>query len=131
VKATSFGEAVDFINSVNLIKISNYENRLFHEAFAKFQVEPGVTVYGPAINGGEQTSIISFTVKGVHPHDLATIADSYGVQFRAGHHCAMPALHRLGLQSTARISFGMYNTDEDTDLVLEAVRHARKMFTAK
>jgi cysteine desulfurase/selenocysteine lyase len=76
-----------------------------------------------------QASIVSFNVKGVHAHDLSTIADSQQVQLRAGHHCAMPLLTRLKIYSSARISFGVYSCKEDIPPLIEAIRLAKRMFT--
>lgn len=127
-EAIAFGAAIDFLQAVDIKKIGEHEHRIFEIAFERFQSEPGVTVYGPATTGKDQASILSFNVDGIHPHDLATVADSKNVQLRAGHHCAMPAMKRLGLQSTARISLGVHSDEDDIDAVLEAIRHARKLF---
>ena len=126
--ALGLAAALEFINKIGKEKIAKYERELFCYAFDLLQREPGVIVYGPARSGGAQQSIISFNLKGVHPHDLATVADDLGVQFRAGHHCAMPAMRRLGLDATARISFGVYSTREDVEQLVEAVRYARRIF---
>jgi len=122
------GEAIDFMNAVGLGAVAAYEDALFEEAWETIRAEPGVTVYGPKRVGGAQRSIISFNVGGVHAHDLSTIADSFKVQIRGGHHCAMPLLKRLGLPATARASLGLYTVRADFDPLLEAIRRARKLF---
>ena len=126
-EALGLGSAVGFINSIGKKRISRYEHQLFAEAFDALSREEGVILYGPALEGGEQESIISFNLKGVHAHDVATVADDFNVQIRAGHHCAMPAMQRLGLGSTVRISFGIYSTQDDIQQLLEALRYARKV----
>jgi cysteine desulfurase/selenocysteine lyase len=85
----------------------------------------GVRVLGGA---PERTGILSFVMSGVHPHDIATIVDRSGVAIRAGHHCAQPLMQRLGIPATARASFGMYNTHEDVEAFVAAVRGVREMF---
>ena len=72
--------------------------------------------------------MVSFTLAGVHAHDLATVLDAEGVAIRAGHHCAQPLMRRLGLQATARASFYLYNTEEEVEALLEAVRKAARLF---
>jgi cysteine desulfurase/selenocysteine lyase len=86
---------------------------------------PGVRLVGTAPGKG---SIVSFVVDGVHPHDVGTILDHHGVAVRAGHHCAQPAMDRFGVPATVRASFGMYNTLEEVETLVAAVRHAREMF---
>ena len=125
----ALGTAVEFLQSIGLSVIEEYERQLFEEAFEQLRAEPGVTLYGPGPAGRAQASILSFTVKGVHPHDLATIADSYNVQIRAGHHCAQPAMRHLGVPSTARASLGVYSCRQDIEALLQAIRHARKLFS--
>jgi cysteine desulfurase/selenocysteine lyase len=122
------GAAIDFVMKVGLSAISKHEERLFEIAWKRMNGEAGVKTFGPATTGGAQASIIPFSVEGVHPHDMATIADTLNVQMRAGHHCAMPALKRLGLQATARVSFGAYSVEQDIDALIEAIRTARKIF---
>ena len=129
-EAVAFGSAVDFVLAAGTKEIARHEDRIFHYGLERLLAEPDVTVFGPITRGGKQASILSFTVKGVHPHDLATVLDeSHKVQIRAGHHCAMPLLKRLGLQSTARASVGIYSATEDFDRLIEGIKHARKMFS--
>lgn len=123
----ALGTAIDFINRIGLGQISQHESSMLHYGFEKLKAEPGVTVYGPINSGGEQSSILSFNVEGVHPHDLSTIVDSVGVQIRAGHHCAMPAMKALGLPWTARASVGIYTAESDFDALIEGIRKAKRM----
>jgi cysteine desulfurase/selenocysteine lyase len=127
-EAIAFGVAIDFLNAIGIERVEEFEATLFEKLFEQFQREAGVTVYGPATTRGPQASILSFNVEGVHPHDLGTIADSYNVQLRAGHHCAMPAMKRLGIPSTARVSLGVHSDEDDFEAALVAIRAARKMF---
>ena len=128
-EAIALGAAVDFMAGIGIEEVAQYENELLSRALQLLRKEKGVTLYGPAaLDCGEQASIIAFNVHGVHPHDLASIADSLNVQIRAGHHCAMPALARLGLQSTARASIGMYSCLDDFEALCEAIRRSINVF---
>ena len=126
-EAIALESALDFVEQVGRENLVAHEHALFEAAWEMLRKE-GVTLYGPALNGGPQASIIAFTVPNVHPHDLGTVADDFNVQLRTGHHCAMPALNRLGLKATARVSFGMYSTLQDVEQLCEAIRYARKLF---
>ena len=127
-EAIALQTAVEFMQQVGLDAIRAHEAELFSYAVTALQEHSDITLYGPVTVGRPQASIVSFTVAGIHPHDLATVADSHNVQFRAGHHCAMPLLKRLGVTATARISFGVYNTKADVDQLLGAISAARKLF---
>ncbi len=121
-------EAISFLQEIGMERIETHEKELFAKAFEYLKKEEGVSVYGPASTGGAQTAVISFNVKGVHPHDLASISDGFNVQIRSGHHCAMPALKRMGLPSSARASMGIYSCLEDFETLAESIRYARKVF---
>jgi cysteine desulfurase/selenocysteine lyase len=88
---------------------------------------PGIRLIGPRT---ERSGSVTFTLAGVHPHDLASVLDRHGVAIRAGHHCAMPVHTRLGLPATARASFYVYNTPEDVDALVEGLQAARQLFGA-
>ena len=75
-----------------------------------------------------KAGVISFTLDGIHPHDIGTIIDHYGVAIRTGHHCAMPAIAQFGLPATARASLGVYNTVEEFDVLADALERTREMF---
>ena len=125
----ALGTALDFVSAVGLSRIAEHERSLTEHAWERLKGENDVELYGPGPQNGLQSAIVSFNLKGVHGHDLATIADEkFNVQFRSGHHCAQPALKRLGLNSSARISFGIYSDIQDLDALLAALRHARKIF---
>ena len=127
-EAIGLATALDFVDTVGAARIQAHEKRMFDYGWALLGKEAGVTRYGPAVGGGAQQTVLSFNVEGVHPHDFATIADELNVQVRAGHHCAMPLLERLGLPATVRASIGVYTTEADFDALVEAVQRARKMF---
>ncbi|MFL0198723.1 cysteine desulfurase [Clostridium sp. WILCCON 0269] len=123
--AVSINAAIDYLSSIGLDKIEAYEKELTEYALKKISEIDYITVYGPE-NTENRGGIISFNIKDVHPHDVATILDSYGVAVRAGHHCAQPLMKHLGIQSSARASFYFYNTYEEIDKFIEGAKHVRK-----
>ena len=105
--------------------IKNHEMKLAQYALDKMYSIPYVNIHGPKdlqAKGG----IISFTIDDVHPHDIATILDSYGVAIRSGHHCAQPLMKYLNLPATSRLSFYFYNTKEDVDQFIDGILKVRK-----
>lgn len=127
-EAIGLGAAITFIEDLGIANIAQYEGRVFNYGFGLLSKEMGVTVYGPALSGKAQAPIIPFTIAGVHPHDMATIADKFNVQIRAGHHCAMPLMRHLKIQATARASIGVYSEESDFDALVQAIREARRVF---
>jgi cysteine desulfurase/selenocysteine lyase len=127
-EAIALGSAVDFMNRFSREDIKSHEQELVSSAIEMLAREPGVTLYGPGAQGGQQMAVVSFSIEGVHPHDFATIADSLNIQVRAGNHCAMPTLRRLGVQATARMSFGIYSDVGDLERVIASIREARRLF---
>ncbi len=133
-EAIGLGAAIDFMKSFRFEDLHEHERRVFEYGYSSLEKEEGVTLYGPVTGKSAdsvmyQASILPFTVEGAHPHDVASIADTLGVQIRAGHHCAMPAIKALGLQSTCRASLGLYSETSDIDMLIESIRHARKIFS--
>jgi cysteine desulfurase/selenocysteine lyase len=128
-EAIALGTAVDFLSSFDRKSLIAHERELVHAACEMLRGETGVTLHGPASAGGEQVAVVSFSIDTVHPHDFATIADTHNVQVRAGNHCAMPTLRRLGVQATVRLSFGAYSCAKDLGAVRDAIREARKLFS--
>jgi cysteine desulfurase/selenocysteine lyase len=128
-EAIALGAAIDFLGRFSRDEVDRHERAMVREAVAMLQGESSITVHGPITTGGEQRTVVSFSIDGVHPHDFATIADTHNVQIRAGNHCAMPTLRRLGLQATVRMSFGVYSCPEDLLPVQTAIREARRMFS--
>ncbi len=120
-----FGAAIDFIEEVGIDEIEKMEKELTAYAVDKMGSIPEVTVHGPK-DIDKRGALISFSIKDVHPHDVASILDAGGVCVRAGHHCAQPLMKRLGLISTSRASFSIYNTKEDIDKLCENIRKVRK-----
>lgn len=130
-EAIALGAAIDFMSRFDRAEVRLHEEELVREAIAMLQEESGITLYGPAVVGGAQTTVVSFSIDCVHPHDFATIADTHNVQIRAGNHCAMPTLRRLGVSATIRMSFGLYSCRDDLAAVRDAIREARAMFKPK
>jgi cysteine desulfurase/selenocysteine lyase len=127
-EAIALGAAVDFLARFSRREVNAHEEELVQYAIDTLKGEKGVTLHGPALSGGRQTSLCSFSIDTVHPHDFATIADTFNVQVRAGNHCAMPTLRKLGVQATARMSFGVYSCKADIVSVVTAIREARRIF---
>jgi cysteine desulfurase/selenocysteine lyase len=119
------GTAVDYLESLGMNAIAAHENAVLAYATARLQEIEGLRIIGTA---REKAGVISFTLGDIHPHDLGTIIDHYGVALRTGHHCAMPAMAFFGVPATARASFGLYNTIEEVDVLAEALESARQMF---
>jgi cysteine desulfurase/selenocysteine lyase len=102
-----------------------YEERLARYALARLQEVPGLTLHGPASAQG-RTGVFSFSLAGVHPHDVAQWLDARGLALRAGHHCAQPLMRRLGVVATARASLGLYNLPEEIDRLVEGLNQVRE-----
>jgi cysteine desulfurase/selenocysteine lyase len=126
VDAVGLGTAVQFVERVGLLAIRTYEHELLVHAHKVLRDIPGLTIYGPEPE--HKGAIVSFTVEGVHPHDLSELLDHAGVAIRAGHHCTMPLHDLLQVAATARASFAFYNTHEEVDVLADAIRAARKRF---
>ncbi len=116
------GAAIDWICAHDRPAIAAHERALLDRAMAKLADMDGFKPMGEAQDKG---AVLSFTVEGAHPHDLAQLMDKYGVAVRAGHHCAHPLMKRFGVAATARASFGLYNTPEEVDAFVEALHKAR------
>jgi len=117
--------AIDYVQRIGLARIAAHEQALLAQATGAMQDMPGVTLIGTA---ADKAAIVSFVVDGIHPHDLGTILDSEGIAIRAGHHCAMPLMTRLGLPGTARASFALYNSTQDVEALVAAIRKAQTLF---
>lgn len=122
--AIGLGAAADYINSIGLDTIAAHENALLSHATRAFSQVEGLRIVGTA---SHKVSVISFTIDGVHPHDLGTIVDHQGFAIRTGHHCTMPLIKRFGLPATARASFGLYNTIAEVDAFIPALSKACEM----
>ena len=117
--------AIDYLEKVGFERIERIEHDLLAYALPKLRELPFVELYGCDSARNNKTGIITFNVKDIHPHDVASILDSYGVAIRAGHHCAQPLMRYLGQNATCRASFYLYNTHEDIDQFIEALKKVR------
>lgn len=117
--------AIDYLEKVGFDRIEAIERDLISYALPKLRELPFVELYGCDSKRDNKTGIITFNVKDIHPHDVASILDSYGVAIRAGHHCAQPLMRYLGQNATCRASFYLYNTHEDVDQFIDALKKVR------
>ncbi|HEV7633426.1 MAG TPA: cysteine desulfurase [Steroidobacteraceae bacterium] len=123
--AIGLAAAMDYVEKLDVTQAAAHEHVLLEHATALLQDIPGITLHGTAVH---KAAVLSFTLKGVHPHDLGTILDHEGVAIRAGHHCAMPLMEVLGVPATARASFACYSTAREVQRLAEAVQKAREVF---
>ena len=121
------GAAIDYIESIGYEKINQVEAEVVDYAIQQLSKLDYLTLYLTP-NKENHSSVISFNIKGVHPHDVASVLDNYSVCVRSGNHCAQPLLRYMGIDSTCRASFYMYNTKEDVDKLVDALNKAYKMF---
>ena len=124
LQAIGFGAAIDWLGQFDQADVSAHEQAIYERAYEAVRGVNGLTVHGTAAGKG---AVLSFSIDGAHPHDLAQILDRYGVAVRAGHHCAQPLMDHLGVSATARASFAIYNTTEEVDAFIEALHKARGM----
>lgn len=125
VEAVGLAAAIDYVTGIGLDRIARHEITLRDYAMAQLGAIEGLTIIGKP---REKGPIVSFTLDGAHPHDIATIIDSRGVAVRAGHHCAQPLMERCNVAATARASFGMYNRLEDVDALVDALKTVKDIF---
>ncbi len=124
-QAIGLGAAIDYVNDMGLDSIGAHEADLLRYATQRLSAVEGLKVIGTAPG---KASVISFTLDCAHPHDIATIVDRAGVAIRAGHHCALPLMERMGIPAAARASFGLYNTRADADALANALETVREIF---
>ena len=125
--AVGLGSAIDYLQKIGLDNIKSHEKKLMEYTLDKMLPLSYINIQGPKdlnMRGG----IISFTMDDIHPHDIASILDSYGISIRAGHHCCQPLMKYLNVPATSRISFFLYNTKEDIDRFIEGIENVRKWF---
>ena len=125
--AIGLGYALDYIDGLGREAIREHEDALTGYALRQLSGLPGVSVVG---GGQRQLGVISFTIEGIHPHDVGQVLDQNNVAVRAGHHCAQPLMDRLGVAGTTRASFGVYNDEADVDALVAAIRKAQELFGA-
>jgi cysteine desulfurase/selenocysteine lyase len=125
-EAIGLGTAVDYLQSVGMEAIAAHESEIIAYALERLEEVPGLRVFGPAaeFKGG----VASFSLPGIHPHDISQVLDASGVAIRAGHHCAMPLHEKFNLPATARASFYLYNTHQEVDTLIEAIYRAKALF---
>lgn len=122
--AIGLAAAIDYLETVGMDRIAAYEHELLEYATERLIKLPGLRIVGTAAN---KAAVISFTLDGIHPHDIGTILDTEGVAIRTGHHCAMPVMEFFKIPATARASMSFYNTREEIDRLVAALEHARKV----
>lgn len=126
--ALGLGAALEFVEAIGISAIVKHERILKDKAESELRNIPGIKIYGESEN---KTGVISFTMDQAHSHDVATILDKERLALRAGHHCAQPLMARFGLTATTRASFGIYNTEEDVDALVQGVKKVAEFFTRK
>ncbi|MGB9692206.1 MAG: SufS family cysteine desulfurase [Candidatus Sumerlaeaceae bacterium] len=119
------GAALDYVQSIGLEKIAAYEKHLLDYATERLSACEHVQIIGQA---QDRAALVSFNLRGVHPHDVGTILDQFGVAVRTGHHCAQPVMDRFGVPATVRASFAFYNTTHEIDLLLDTLEKVREVF---
>ncbi len=124
VEAIGLAAAIDYVETIGLNTIHAHENALVKQTRDALRQINSITLFGPEDAAG----IVSFTMEGVHPHDIATILDEEGVAIRAGHHCAQPLMEHLGVSATARASFGIYNDESDVAALMRGIQRVQRIF---
>src|SRR5699024_7227581 len=125
--AVGLRAAIDYLNNIGLDNIQNHERLLTKYALERIEDLSYMTIQGPK-DLNKKGGIISFTIDDIHPHDIASILDSYGIAIRSGHHCAQPLMQYLNIPATSRLSFYLYNTKDDIDKFIEGIKNVRKWF---
>jgi cysteine desulfurase/selenocysteine lyase len=123
--AIALGAAIDYLNGIGIAHIEAYEKTLLDYATERVLTLNGVRILGTA---KKKAAVLSFEIKGVHPHDVGTILNAEGIAIRTGHHCAQPVMKRLNVPATARASFAFYNTKDEIDKLVDGIRKVQEMF---
>ena len=124
-EVVAFNESIKLIEKIGIKNISDHENEVLEYGLEKLKKNNSIQIIG---DPKYKTSVISFTLKGIHPHDIATILDDEGVAIRAGHHCCQVLHEKIGISASARASIGIYNTKEDMDILSKAINKCKKVF---
>ena len=119
------GASYDFISRFKLKEIFDYEKDLYEYAVEKMKLFNDVKIIG---HSNDKGAILSFVIDNIHPNDIGMILDQFNVAIRTGHHCAQPLLKKLNINATARASFGIYNTKDDVDKFIDAIKETKKFF---
>lgn len=125
--AIALGAAIDYLSDLGMDTVYEHEQQLLEYALEQLEQIPGLRIIGRPT---DRSCVISFWLEQLHPHDLGTVLDHNGVAIRTGHHCAMPVMEHFDLPATARLSLGIYNTEEDIDLLAAALLKAKELFTS-
>jgi cysteine desulfurase/selenocysteine lyase len=125
IGSTGLAEAINYVSNIGMANISAWEDELLHYATNELLTIEGLRILGTAAHKG---AVISFLVGDIHPYDMGMLLDKLGIAVRTGHHCAQPLMKRLGIDGTVRASFSFYNTKEEIDILVAAVRRVAKMF---
>lgn len=125
--AIGLGAACDYLDALGRDKIAAHDDTLIRIAMEKLTALPGIRIIGPR-KGAERSGLVSFAFENVHAHDIVTFADEDGVALRGGHHCNQPLMRKLGLTSTTRASFYLYNTEEEIDRLVKSLQRIQKFF---
>jgi cysteine desulfurase/selenocysteine lyase len=126
-EAAGLGAAVDYLDALGMDAVRAHEREVTAYALERLAAVAGLTVYGPT-DAAERGGLVSFTIEGLHPHDIAELCNREAVAIRAGHHCAQPLMRHLGVPATARASFSVYNGPDDVDRLVDALESAKRVF---
>jgi cysteine desulfurase / selenocysteine lyase len=122
-----FGAAIDYLNGLGFKNIREHEIEITRYALERMSEVSNITIYGPK-DTTERGAVISFNLGDIHPHDLATILNDFGIAMRSGHHCAQVLMERLEVSATSRVSFYLYNSKEEVNILINALENARRLF---
>ncbi len=126
--AIALGAACDYLDALGRDRIAAHDTQLVNLAMEKLSALPGIRIIGPRVGAKDRSGLISFAFDGVHAHDVVTFADEDGIALRGGHHCNQPLMRKLGLTSTTRASFYLYNTEEEIDRLVKSMQRIQKFF---
>lgn len=124
--AIGFGSAIEYLSKIGMDTIAAYEHELLSYATEQLEAMPGVRIIG---NTRTKVAVISFTIEGVHPHDVGTLLNQEGIAVRTGHHCAQPIMQRYNIPATSRASFAFYNTKAEVDALVAGIQSVQKVFS--
>jgi len=127
VEAVGLAAAIEYLEAIGMETVAAHDHELTTFALERLSEIPGLTIYGPEASI-DRGGVVSFTMDGIHPHDIATILDGEGIAIRAGHHCARPLARTIGEPATARVSFYVYNVPTDVDALVAGLHKARELF---
>jgi cysteine desulfurase/selenocysteine lyase len=127
VEAVGLAAAIDYLDAIGMDTVAQHDRELTTLALERLTEIPGLKIYGPS-DTTDRGGVVSFTMDGIHPHDIATILDGEGIAIRAGHHCARPLARTIGAPATARVSFYVYNVPTDVDALVAGLHKARELF---